>query len=323
MARLMNDDQLTHRLAGARPGSADATEHQPDAALLARLQTQPIAPRRTMASTVAAPAAAGLALAAAGTVMLVGGPGGGPSAAAAIGQTLNWLTPPAHTVLHARSVESAGGHQSVREIWQSADEPSAERMRTEGRQAFETARDGIYDPATNTIYDTGKPPEPSETDVAKKKQMDASRERIAGGEAKKGVATGGPVPAEQKSPDHPELVADPIVGKVRSLLMDERATVLGRVRHDGQDAWAIGLKPGEGRPTWTLWVSTADGKPLELRDPGRDAGDPPQVVRWSSYEVLPETSSSTLVTLRGAHPSAHVVTDRAQASAAAERLTAP
>ena len=64
-------------------------------------------------------------------------------------------------------------------------------------------------------------------------------------------------------------------------------TVTGREMHNGIDTWAISLKPDVGRPVWTLWVSAADGKPVELRDPGRDASEQPQVIRWPTYEVLP------------------------------------
>jgi hypothetical protein len=67
-------------------------------------------------------------------------------------------------------------------------------------------------------------------------------------------------------------------------------------------------------------VSADDGKPLELRDPGRDANEAPQVIRWTTYEVLPETGADALLTLTGAHPSARVVDDPAQVEAATERL---
>jgi hypothetical protein len=65
-----------------------------------------------------------------------------------------------------------------------------------------------------------------------------------------------------------------------------------------------------------------DGKPVELRDPGRDASEQPQVIRWPAYEVLPGSDSGQL-TLRGAHPTAHVVHDAAQAAAAERRLVPP
>ena len=67
-------------------------------------------------------------------------------------------------------------------------------------------------------------------------------------------------------------------------------------------------------------MSAADGKPLEVRDPGRDANEAPQVIRWTTYEVLPETGADELLTLTGAHPSARVVDDPAQVEAARQRL---
>ena len=96
--------------------------------------------------------------------------------------------------------------------------------------------------------------------------------------------------------------------------------VTGRENHDGNDAWVISLKADVGRPVWTLWVSAADGKPLELRDPGRDASEAPQVIRWPTYEVLPDAGADKLLTLTGAHPSARVVHDPAQVDAAERRL---
>ena len=113
---------------------------------------------------------------------------------------------------------------------------------------------------------------------------------------------------------------DPIVAKVRILLQQGRAVVAGRAIHNGTDAWAISLRPDAGRPVWTLWVSAADGKPLELRDPGRDGSEQPQVVRWATYQVLPNSDASRLLTLQGAHPSARVVHDPAQTAAANQRL---
>ena len=75
------------------------------------------------------------------------------------------------------------------------------------------------------------------------------------------------------------------------LLQDDRMTVAGRELHDGVEAWVIRLRPVEGEAEWTLWVSAADGKPLELRDPGRD-GQAAQVIRWSTYEVLPGSAAN-------------------------------
>jgi hypothetical protein len=99
--------------------------------------------------------------------------------------------------------------------------------------------------------------------------------------------------------------------------------VTGREVHNGTEAWVISLRGDVGRPVWTLWVATADGKPLELRDPGRDATEQPQVIRWPTYEVLPAAGADRLVTLSGAHPSARVLHDAPAAVAAEQRLLAP
>ncbi|MDX6704092.1 MAG: hypothetical protein QOF26_4318 [Baekduia sp.] len=292
---------LERRLRAARPHAARADAQAYDAELLARVREQPIARRRTVPRAVAIPVATGVTLSATALVMLGGGPGdvGGPTSASAITQTLRWLSPPSGTVLHVRSVETQGAQTTTRELWQSVDEPGTERVRTEGSHTFETSGDALYDPATDTIYDA--PPPPKDKGAGTK---------VPGAPA--GKAGVGAVPA-----------ADPIVAKVRILLQEGRMTVTGREVHNGVDAWAVSLKPDVGRPVWTLWVSAADGKPLELRDPGRDATEQPQVIRWPTYEVLPAAGADRLVTLSGAHPSAHVVHDAPAAVAAEQRLQAP
>jgi hypothetical protein len=83
---------------------------------------------------------------------------------------------------------------------------------------------------------------------------------------------------------------------------------------------AISLKPDYGEPIRTLWVSATDGKPLELRDPGRDATGQPQVIRWPAYEVLPGADANQLLTLTGAHPSAAVDHNATDAADAEQRL---
>ncbi len=288
-------DDLNRRLRAARPAAADVDQHAFDGALLARVRQQPIAPRRSVPRSVAVPVAAGVIVAATAAVVLGGGPdnlGGPPSAAAITQQTLRWLDPPAGTVLHARSIETSGTHTTTREFWQSADEPTAERELVEGAQTFEVSGDALYDPATNTIYDPLGPP-----------------------------PAAGTVPAPGKTGPDPSLPAgDPIVTKVRTLLEQGAMTVTGRELHDGIDTWAISLRPDAGRPVWTMWVSVADGKPVELSDPGRDASEQPQDIRWPVYEVLPGSSAAQLVTLAGAHPSAQIVHDPAQVAAAEQRF---
>jgi hypothetical protein len=170
----------------------------------------------------------------------------------------------------------------------------------EGSTSFETAGDGLYDPTTDTIYRPAKPRPGRDDDAAKTKR----------GHAK--VAAPGRLPA-----------GDDMVVKVRMLLQEGRMVVTGREIHNGTAAWAISLKPNLGRPVWKLWVSAADGKPLELRDPGRDASEQPQVIRWPTYEVLRDADADRLLTLTGAHPSAHVVRDAARSTAAEQRLARP
>jgi hypothetical protein len=301
-------DDLARRLRAARPPMARADENAFDADLLARVREQPIAARRTVPRAVAVPVAAGVTLTATAVVMLGGGPGdvGGPSSASAITQALHWLSPPRGTILHVRSVETQGSETTTRELWQSADHPASARMRTDGAHAFETAGDALYDPATDTIYDALAPP-PTAGDVAKAEHA-----------GKKAAPAGAPGTGKPGDPAMP--AGDPVVDKVRTLLQEGQMVVEGRESHNGADAWAISLKPDVGRPVWTLWVSAADGKPLELRDPGRDASEQPQVIRWPAYEVLPGSDANRLLTLIGAHPSAHVVHDPAEASAAQRRL---
>lgn len=260
------------------------------------------------------PLAAGATVAVTAAVVLGGIPGspGGPSSAAAITQTLRWLDPPSGSVLHVRSVETRGGRTTTREYWQSASDPSTERERVEGASTFETAGGALYDPSTNTIYQAATEPAGSSRATTDKPPLADTK-----------AATGGaPRPAIGRVEPDVLPAADPVVTKVRTLLRLGRMTVAGRELHDGTDSWAISLRPDAGRPVWTLWVAVADGKPLELRDPGRDAGDPPQVTRWPTYEVL-DGANERLVTLAGAHPSPHVVHDPAQVTAAEQRLLTP
>jgi hypothetical protein len=310
MAHDLTDD-LERRLRAARPRAAHPDENAFDADLLAHVREQPIAARRHVSRAVGLPVAAGVTLTATAVVMLGGGPGdvGGPSSASAITQALRWLNPPHGTILHVRSVEAQGALTTTREFWQSADHPDAAREAIDGAHPFETSGQALYDPATDTIYEApAKPPTPADGANAK----DAGKKLAA-------PATS----AVGKPGDRAVPVADPIVAKVRMLLQEGRMVIEGRENHDGTDAWAISLKPDAGRPVWTLWVSAADGKPLELRDPGRDASEQPQVVRWPTYEVLPGSDADRLLTLTGAHPSAHVVHDAAQTAAAERRLNPP
>jgi hypothetical protein len=286
---------------------------------------------------------------------------GGPSAASALTQTLRWLKPPHGTILHARSIETEGGRTTVHEFWQSADHPQLQRERIEGAATYELAGDAIYDAATNTIYTGpqsagGKAPANGEAPaVDKRRAADIARSaddavKAAKIKADKGAGTTGapPVDADKalakraaeaagtqpaKAPAsagassdrikvNPATLpaGDPIVTKVRVLLQMHRATVVGREQHDGVATWAISLNQGLGRPAWRLWVDAATGRPVELRDPGRP-GQQPQVIRWTTYEVLrPGTDPGAALTLTAAHPGARVVHDLDQWQAAEQRL---
>jgi hypothetical protein len=294
------NDPLDRRLRAARPPMARVDEHAFDAALLSHVRDMPIAARRTIPRAVAVPVAAGVTLTATAVVMLGGGPAdvGGPSSAAAVTQALRWLDPPSGTILHVRSVETQGAHTTTRELWQSADHPASARQSVAGAHRYETSGDALYDPATDTIYET-----------TVKATVPPSKDR--------------PTVAKQPRPGDEAMAAgDPLVDKVRTLLQEGHMSVTGREVHNGTDAWVISLNPDVGRPVWTLWVSAADGKPLELRDPGRDADEQPQVIRWPTYEVLPAADAGGQLSLTGAHPSAHVVRDGAQVAAAEARLGA-
>jgi hypothetical protein len=280
----MGNAVIDDRLRAARPEAADVEEDAFDAELLARVQRLPIERRRTVPRRIAVPlVSAGVTLAAAAAVMFAGGPGdiGGPSSAAAIERALHWFNPPAGTVLHVRSIETQGNRTTTRESWQSADDPTADREVLDGPIPYETTRDALYDPTTNTIY------------------RGATRE----------------------TPHDPvaRIVGDPVVKKVRFGLEKHDMTVTGRERHNGQDAWEISLNADAGRPVWKVWVSASNGKPLELRDPGRDANEEPSTIRWETYEVLDGNDAARLATLQGAHPTATVVTDPAEVDAAWRR----
>jgi hypothetical protein len=319
MAHLHVNDDLDRRLRAARPATAVVDEHAHDAELLAAVRRQPVAARRTVPRAVAVPVAAGAAFTAAAVVTLGSGPGGtgGPSSAAAVTQALRWLTPPAGTILHVRSVETQGGRTTTRELWESADDPLTERQAVgEDGARYEVAGDALYDPAANTIY-APLPGAPGYgADPQERSAPDRGAKPGKGAAPGKGVAPGKVDPGDAAR----SIVGDDVVRKVRTLLSAGHMDVSGPVDHDGAQAYVVSLKQDAGRPVWRLWVSATDGKPLELRDPGRDASEAPQVIRWPAYEVLPEAGRQGLLTLTGAHPSAAVVHDAAQIEAARQRL---
>jgi hypothetical protein len=277
----MGNTVIEDRLRAARPDAADVEADAFDADLLARVQRLPVDPHRTARRRIAIPlVTAGATLALAAVLTFTGGPGG-PSSAAAIEQAMHWFSPPAGTVLHVRSIETQGDHTTIRESWQSSDDPAADREVLDGPIHYEVTRDDLYDPTTNTIYQ-------------RPKSKDADR--------------------------LDQIVGDPVVKKVRFGLEEHDMTVVGRERHNGRDAWKISLNSGLGRPVWSVWVSAEDGKPLELQDPGRDADEEPSTIRWETYEVLDGPDAARLTTLQGAHPTAAVVADRADVDAAWARV---
>ena len=358
MDHLTMTDDLERRLRAARPPSAEVDEHAFDPLLLARIRELPVARRRRVPRTVAVPVAVGVTAAATAAVMLAGpGDVGGPSRASALTQTLRWLNPPSGTVLHARSIETEGSRTTTHEFWQSADHPQLQRERIEGGLTYEVAGDTIYDPATNTIYtgpkDGAKDGPAADkrraADIARSADDAAKAKAIAAGGAKApdaapvDAAVGGCEERRSRPPAAPPAklpanaagapapgrvdvngitlpAGDPIVTKVRVLLQMGHATVVGRERHNGVATWAIALNQGVGRPVWRLWVDADSGRPVELRDPGQRAGEPAQVIRWTTYEVLHTSKANAVLTLAGAHPSAHVVHDLAQWQAAEQRL---
>ena len=334
----LNDD-LLRRLRGARPASAHVDEQAFDGMLLARVRQGPIAARRTVPRAVAMPVAAGVIVVATAAVVLGGIPGnvaGPPSAAAITQETLQWLTPPAGTVLHVRSVETSNGSTTTREFWQSADDPNAERERVEGAQAtYETSGDALYDPATNTIYDAPRPPRAGgEVASADPKPDpgtgDASAARAAKAEQAKAPLAADAVKAEQLAGDpgrsggskplDPMPVGDPIVGRsapcsrtagwTSPAISSTTASTPGRSRSSRSTAISPGPAGRCGCPSPTASRSS-------LIDPSEAGG---QDVRWPVYETLTGDAAGTLTSLEGAHPSATVVHDAAQLDAAGARL---
>jgi hypothetical protein len=276
------NSEMERRLRASRPVVDDEAI---DGALLERLRHLPTE-RRRIAPRLAPVAALAVVIAAA-VVVLTGGPSGPPSASALTQAALHWFAPPPGTILHVRSVETQGGVTTTRELWESADHPEQARaLRRSGTQTQETSGNAFYDTATNTIHESSAKPAPAKpADTAK---------------APGKVDPRAGLPA-----------ADPVVDKTRTLLQEGQMEVSGHATIDGQDAWAISLKADAGRPVWTLYVA-ADGRPLELRDPGRDASEASQTIRWPVYEVLRDVRDrDALLTLQGAHPGAQVVTDDA------------
>jgi hypothetical protein len=315
-------DDLNRRLRAARPAVGDTPA---DEALLARLRTEPIARPRSVPRAAVPIAAAGATVLATATVLLAGAPGGGggPETASAITQALHWFDPPQGSTLHVRSVATSGTTTTVRELWQSADDPRDERFAyRDERTAYEVEQGAFYDPATDTIYKGDYAPEP----MSRPKPRDGKPAEDPAAADEKAKAPDDSAQRTQpanpsgdqkaKAPHGDDLPAgDPMVIKIRMLLQEGRAAVGDRATHDGVDAFPITLGQGLGRPQWTLWVSADDGHPLELLDPGRTSDDRPQRIRWTAYDL-----GGNVTTLAQAHPGARVVDDPAAVAAAAQRL---
>jgi hypothetical protein len=285
-------------------------------------------------------------------VTLGGGPAntGGPDTASAVTTAaLRWFAPPAGSVLHTLSTETSGERTIRHEFWQSADHPGEQRVVVDAGagHAYEMAGAQLYDPQTNTIYEAdksalataaplpkvanarqpdeagtvgkGAAPGPAGTkaDQAKADQIKADQAKAGTAKSDKATTPAGATTRPADGSRRPLPAGDPIVGKIRYVLEDGRASVTGHELHNGVDAWVISLNADLGRAAWTLWVSRGDGRPLELQDPGR-TGQAPQTVRWTTYEVL--RSGSSLISLTRAHPSARVERDAAQYLAAEQRL---
>jgi hypothetical protein len=344
-------DDLDIRLRAARPAAAVHDPDALDADLLALVRRQPVK-RRSIPRVRATPVVvAAAAVAAVVAVTFGGGPAsvGGPDTASAVTAALQWFAPPAGTVLHAKSTETIGDSTVTREFWQSADHPELSHLVVDAGagQSYERAAEQLYDPQTNTIYEGGKaaavkPAGTSARDAAKAAAIEADKvagqadqatvdaQEAAARAAKNAAgpdAAAAKVGAAPSQPDpgttrvHPEDLlppGDPVVSKIRFVLQDGHARVTGHEMHNGVDAWVISLNPGLERAAWTLWVDRADGRPLELYDPGRTATSEPQMIRWTSYEVVRDATVPT--SLEQLHPTAVVVRDSDQFAAAEDRL---
>jgi hypothetical protein len=346
MDHALNDD-LDARLRAARPVAAVPEPDAFDTALLARIRRHPIG-RRSLPRVGATHVLAVAAVALVAAVTFGGGPAnvGGPDTASAVTAALRWFAPPAGTVLHTRSTETQGGLTTRREFWQSADHPDQQRFLVDAGagHVYELGGPGkrIYDPQTNTIYDPGDKAgaaaaeakggaAPSDADKAAKITADGKTaapdtvptEAEKAAKAEKAKAEPKPARPEVRAAAAPGdgedgfTAGDPMVAKIRFVLQEGHASVTGSALHNGVDAWVISLNANAGRPAWTLWVSRADGRPLELYDPGRDNAEQPQTIRWTAYDVQ---AAAGAVSLEQAHPSAHHVVGVGEFLAAAARL---
>jgi hypothetical protein len=339
-------DPVDRRLRRARPESADvpldAAETPGARELLSRVRAAQPAPARHR--RMALPSAAAAVAVTAAIVAVTGIPGSSGSRQDALARPLalavHWFDPSAGTVLHARSTltsrtPDAKAAALTQEIWQSVDDPALARIASvqEGVRA-ESAQDGIYDPATDTVYEA-VPPGPRQIAAIKRsieRKIDAARaagasdEQIA--EIRKAGREAIHPPAGPDRGAAAPITGDPTVAKIRSVLEHHQARVAGQRSYRGVEAYAIELDPfGDAPPgdtgarvRWTLLIATGDGRPLELRSDNGPGTAAIETTRWQTYELLRGSDSEQLVSVRGAHPGARVVRDPDAFETAMQRL---
>jgi hypothetical protein len=247
-------DPVERRLRRARPDAADVP---PDAAempqareLLLRVRASQPAParqRRIGLRTAAVAVAVTAAI-----VFVTGVPGSHSTRQDALARPLalavRWFDSSPGTVLHARSTltshtPDAGASVLVQETWQSVDDPASARIASvqDGVRA-ESAHDGIYDAATNTVYEA-VPPGPRqiaavkhsiELKIAAARAAGASDEQIA--EIRKAGREAIHPPKGRDTGSETQITSDPTVAKIRSLLEDHKARVAGQRSYRGIDA---------------------------------------------------------------------------------------
>lgn len=327
-------DPIERRLRAARPASAevpaDAADGPEAQAVLERARTA--APTRRRPRALRTGIAVALAALAVVVVAALPGADTGPDAALArpIKLAFRWFDPTPGTVLHYRNTlvsTGPGGERTVlhQEGWQLVDHPDETRtVSTQDGHRSEAARDGLYDPATKTVY-LFVPPSPGDLKRMIERKIAAARAGGASDEQIEEMRRAAEKPAGP--PEEPEA-GDPVTAKVRDLLRHGAARVAGFQTRRGVKTYAIELQPisrapaGDpaGQTRWTLWIAADDGRPLELRidhGPGTRAVE---TTTWETYELLSGDESARLVTVRGAHRDARVIRDADAVDEATARL---
>jgi hypothetical protein len=334
-------DPVDRRLRAARPEAAevaaDVAERPEAQALMACVRSEPVEPRRRHGRPLPRRAAAALALAAAGVVALTGLPGSDtgpqPALAGPISMAVRWFDPAPGTVLHYRNTLTSstpnGWTGTLRqEGWQSVEHPDQSRLMSvhDGIPA-ESARDGIYDPATDTVY-LNVPPGRHQLakleraialKIAAARDDGVSQQDIARMRRDARQAIERNAGAADGSASRP-TAGDPSVAEIRTALEQRRARVTGRDSQGGIEAYVIELDPQGPTVRWTLRTAVSDGRPLALRIDNGPGTPALETISWQTYEVLPGGESQQLVTVRGAHPGARLVRDADALDAATARL---